>query len=121
MNRSGSPWQLSRVTPANARDLMKSLLNQPARRKQFQWLKVQRGAKVGDARAAARSQGIAEPNGVARGHPEARGQIATGPLGTNPLLVDMPNDDAAPVNVGADAASQLHIVEKDYGHALLAL
>jgi hypothetical protein len=72
-------------------------------------------------RAAARSQGIAEPNGVARGHPEARGQIATGPLGTNPLLVDMPNDDAAPVNVGADAASQLHIVEKDYGHALLAL
>ena len=73
-----------------------------------------------ETRAAARSQGIAEPNGVARGRPEARGQIATGPLGTNSLLVDMPNDDAAPVNVGADAASQLHIVEKDYGHALLA-
>jgi hypothetical protein len=72
MNRSGSPWQLSRVTPANARDLMKSLLSQPARREQFQWLKVQRRAKVGDARAAARLQGIAKPNEVARGHPESR-------------------------------------------------
>ena len=50
-----------------------------------------------------------------------RGQIAAGQLGTNPLLVDMPNDDAAPVNVGADAASKLHIVEKDHCHALLVL
>jgi hypothetical protein len=50
-----------------------------------------------------------------------RGQIAAGQLGTNPLLVDMPNNDAAPVNVGADAASQLHIVEKDHCHALLVL
>jgi hypothetical protein len=51
----------------------------------------------------------------------SKGKIAAGQLGANPRLVDMPNDDAAPVNVGADAASQLHIVEKDYGHALLAL
>ena len=36
-------------------------------------------------------------------------------------LVYMSNDDPAPVDIGADAASQLHIVEKDYGHAVLAL
>jgi hypothetical protein len=50
----------------------------------------------------------------------ARAEAAADQFGTNSLLVDMPNDDAAPVNVGANAASQLHIVEKDYGHALLA-
>jgi hypothetical protein len=75
---------------------------------------------VGDASCGA----LAGHRGVERCRERAPGssrQIATGPLGTNPLLVDMPNDDAAPVNVGADAASQLHIVEKDYGHALLAL
>ena len=72
---------------------------------------------MGDASCGA----LAGHRGAERCRPEAREQIATGPLGTNPLLVDMPNDDAAPVNVGADAASQLHIVEKDYGHALLAL
>ena len=33
----------------------------------------------------------------------------------------MSNDDPAPVDIGADAASQLHIVEKDYGHAVFAL
>ena len=48
-------------------------------------------------------------------------QIAAGQLDANRPLVDMPNDDAAPVNVGAGAASQLHIFEKDYGHTLLAL
>jgi hypothetical protein len=30
----------------------------------------------------------------------------------------MSDDDPAPVDIGADAASQLHIVEKDYGHAV---
>jgi hypothetical protein len=30
----------------------------------------------------------------------------------------MSNDDPAPVDIGADAASQLHIVQKDYGHAV---
>jgi hypothetical protein len=52
-------------------------------------------------------------------HPQGGPVSSRVPLGL--LLVDMPNDDAAPVNVGANAASQLHIVEKDYGHALLAL
>ena len=52
---------------------------------------------------------------------EVRRQIAAGQLDANRPLVDMPNDDAAPVNVGAGAASQLHIFEKDYGHTLLAL
>ena len=35
-------------------------------------------------------------------------------------LVDMPNDDVSPVDIGTDAASQLHIIEMDNGHSTLA-
>ena len=34
-------------------------------------------------------------------------------------LVDMPNDDVSPVDIGTDAASQLHIIEMDNGHSKL--
>ena len=77
-------------------------------------------AEVGDACCGALA-GHREAKRSRESAPGNRGQIAAGQLGTNPLLVDMPNDDAAPVNVGADAASQLHIVEKDHCHALLVL
>ena len=53
MTAAAPRGRLSRVTPANARDRMKSLLSQPARREQFQRLKVQRRAKVGDASCGA--------------------------------------------------------------------
>ena len=36
-------------------------------------------------------------------------------------LVDMPNDDVSPVDIGTDPASQLHIIEMDNGHSTLAL
>jgi hypothetical protein len=36
-----------------------------------------------------------------------------------PPLVDMPNDDVSPVDIGTDAASQLHIIEMDNGHSTL--
>jgi hypothetical protein len=35
-------------------------------------------------------------------------------------LVDMPNDDVSPVDIGTDAAPQLHIIEMDNGHSTLA-
>ena len=31
----------------------------------------------------------------------------------------MPNDDVSPVDIGANAASQLHIIEMDNGHSTL--
>ena len=37
-----------------------------------------------------------------------------------PPLVDMPNDDVSPVDVGTDPASQRHIIEMDNGHSKLA-
>ena len=37
-----------------------------------------------------------------------------------PPLVDMPNDDVSPVDIGTDAASQLHIIEMDNAHSTLA-
>ena len=32
----------------------------------------------------------------------------------------MPNDDVSPIDIGTDAASQLHIIEMDNGHSTLA-
>jgi hypothetical protein len=37
-----------------------------------------------------------------------------------PPLIDMPNDDVSPVDIGTDAAPQLHIIEMDNGHSTLA-
>ena len=37
-----------------------------------------------------------------------------------PPLVDMPNDDVSPLDIGTDPASQLHIIELDNGHSTLA-
>jgi hypothetical protein len=31
----------------------------------------------------------------------------------------VPNDDVSPVDIGADAASQLHTIEMDNGHSML--
>jgi hypothetical protein len=36
-----------------------------------------------------------------------------------PLLVDVSNDDVSPVDIGTNAASQLHIIEMDNGHSTL--
>jgi hypothetical protein len=45
----------------------------------------------------------------------------SGVLGEASPLVDMPNDDVSPVDIGTDATSQLHIIEMDNGHSTLAL
>jgi hypothetical protein len=37
-----------------------------------------------------------------------------------PLLVDVSNDYVSPVDIGTNAASQLHIIEMDNGHSTLA-
>jgi hypothetical protein len=40
-------------------------------------------------------------------------------LKLHPRLIDMPNDNVSPVDIGTDAASQLHIIEMDNAHSPL--
>jgi hypothetical protein len=37
-----------------------------------------------------------------------------------PPLINMPNDDVSPIDIGTDAAPQLHIIEMDNDHSTLA-